>query len=65
MLIDLLNGLALFFYWTWFIWPFVFVFSLVYSIASFVKDDRASSIPVFIAGFSLLVMLSPMISLTE
>lgn len=63
MLINVLNGLAIFFYWTWFVWPFVFVFSLVYAIASFVKDERASTIPVFIAGLSLLIMLSPIVSI--
>lgn len=65
MLINLLDGLAIFFYWTWFAWPFVFVFSLVYSIAGFVKDERASAIPVFIAGFSLLMLLSPLIAFTD
>lgn len=60
MLIEVLNGIAILFYWTWFVWPFVFVFSLVYSIASFIKDQRATTKPIFIAGFALLIMISPM-----
>lgn len=57
MLIGVLNGLGTLFYWTWFIWPFVFVFSLAYGIASFVKNEKASIIPILIAGFSLLIIV--------
>lgn len=62
MLLGVLNGLATLFYWTWFLWPFVFVFSLVYGIASFVKDEKASTMPIFIAGLSLLIMLSAIVA---
>lgn len=45
MLIGLLQGIGIFYYWTWFIWSFVFVFSLVHAITSLVKDDKASMKP--------------------
>ena len=58
MFIGLMQGIAVFYYWTWFIWPFVFIFSLVYSITSLVKDDRASMKPVFLASLSFLIILA-------
>lgn len=58
MLIDLLKFVALFYYWTWFIWPFVFVFTLIYSISSLVKDEKTSMMPAFIASLSLLIILA-------
>ncbi|CAM5205628.1 hypothetical protein UACE39S_01638 [Ureibacillus acetophenoni] len=58
MLIELIHFIAIFYYWTWFIWPFAFVFSLVYSIASLVKDEKASIMPTFIASISLLIILA-------
>lgn len=53
-----LEYIAIFYYWTWFVWPFVFVFSLVYAISSLVKDDKASKKPALLASFSLFMMLA-------
>ncbi|WP_282019683.1 hypothetical protein [Planomicrobium okeanokoites] len=58
MLIDLMQNIGIFYYWTWFIWLFVFVFSLVYTITALVKDDRASMKPALIASASLLIILA-------
>ncbi|QHJ70961.1 hypothetical protein [Planococcus halotolerans] len=58
MLIGLLQNIAIFYYWTWFIWPFVFIFSLVYAITSLVKDDAASMKPILIASVSLLIIVA-------
>ncbi|GAE25732.1 hypothetical protein JCM9140_1740 [Halalkalibacter wakoensis JCM 9140] len=58
MLIGLMQGIGGLYYWTWFIWPFVFVFSLVYSISSIVKDEEASIKPVLVASVSLLIILA-------
>lgn len=58
MLIGLMHTIAIFYYWTWFIWPFVFIFSLVYAIASLVKDDTASMKPILVASVSLLIILA-------
>ncbi|SOC15591.1 hypothetical protein SAMN05880501_108112 [Ureibacillus xyleni] len=58
MLIGLMQGIGIFYYWTWFIWPFVLIFSLVYSIASLVKDEKASIKPALLASISLLIILA-------
>lgn len=58
MLIGLMHNIAIFYYWTWFIWPFVFIFSLVYAITSLVKDDTASMKPILVASISLLIMMA-------
>lgn len=58
MLISLMQGIGTFYYWTWFIWPFVFVFSLVYAISSLVKDDKTSMKPAIVASISLLIILA-------
>ncbi|MFC5589476.1 hypothetical protein ACFPRA_11290 [Sporosarcina soli] len=58
MLISLMQGIGILYYWTWFIWPFVFVVSLVYAISSLVKDDKASMTPTLVASISLLIILA-------
>ncbi|MFC0558410.1 hypothetical protein [Halalkalibacter alkalisediminis] len=58
MLIGLMQGIGIFYYWTWFVWPFVFIFSLVYAISSLVKDDTASIKPAIVASISLLIILA-------
>ncbi|MFD2706825.1 hypothetical protein [Salibacterium lacus] len=58
MLISLMQGIGTFYYWTWFIWPFVFVFSLVYAISTLVKDDTASLKPAITASISLLIIVA-------
>ncbi|WP_318616824.1 hypothetical protein [Sporosarcina sp. YIM B06819] len=58
MLIGLMQTIGIFYYWTWIIWPFVFVVSLVYAISSLVKDDTASMKPAIVASISLLIILA-------
>ncbi len=58
MLIGLLQGISIFYYWTWFVWPFVFILSLVYAISSLAKDDTASIKPAIVASISLLIILA-------
>lgn len=53
-----MQGIGIFYYWTWFIWPFVFIFSFVYAISSLVKDEKASMKPVVVASISLLIILA-------
>lgn len=77
MLLQLMNGIAILFYWTWPVWPFVFVFSLAQGIAEAVKETLAAqsdqSAPragsngeavksLLIAGGCLLVMLCAVIA---
>lgn len=53
-----MQFLGIFYYWTWFIWPFVFVLTFVYAIASLVKDEKASMKPAIAASISLLIILA-------
>ncbi|NLI90821.1 MAG: hypothetical protein GX434_01065 [Peptococcaceae bacterium] len=62
MLIGLMKGIGIFYYWTWFVWPFIFVFSFVYAIASMVKDENASIISCIVAAISLLIILAGVVS---
>ena len=61
MLIGLMKGLCIFYYWTWFIWPFAFVISLIYAISSTVKDENASLISGIVASISLLIILAAVV----
>nr|WP_312578054.1 hypothetical protein [Sedimentibacter sp.] len=58
MLIGLMRGIGNIYYFTWFIWPFVFVFSLVDAIASSVKGDELSPKSSIWASVSLLIILA-------
>ncbi|GAB7387171.1 hypothetical protein BSNK01_10070 [Bacillaceae bacterium] len=62
MFIGLMQGIAIFYYWTWFIWPFVFVFSLAYGIFSIIKDENASLKSLFVSAISLLIILAGIVS---
>ena len=57
MLIGLMEILGLIYYWTWFIWPFLFVFGLAHGIAELIKEDKGSG-NLGLAGFSLLMILA-------
>lgn len=59
MLIELMRGIGIFYYWTWFIWPFVFVFSLAHGISSIIKDNEKShKTLLMISAISLLIILA-------
>lgn len=62
MLIGLMKGIGIFYYWTWFIWPFIFVLSLAFGISSIIKDEYASLKPLFVSGISLLIILAGIVS---
>ena len=49
--------------WTWFIWPFVFVFSLAWGIVDWIKDECCSTKPLLLAGLSLTIMLAGILSM--
>jgi hypothetical protein len=44
--------------WTWFLWPFVFVFSLAWGIRDWVKDDSCSAVPLLVAGVALNILVA-------
>ncbi len=62
MLIELMKGIGIFYYWTWFIWPFVLILSLVSSISAAIKDENASLASGIIAAVSLLIILAGVVS---
>lgn len=61
MLIGLLHDLGIIFYNTWFIWPFVLIFSLTYGLVSIIKSEERSIkgiVSIVISGISILIILS-------
>lgn len=56
MLIELIKGIGIFYLWTWFIWPFIFVISLVNAIKNLVKEESATA-NIIIASIALLVII--------
>lgn len=62
MLIGLMKAIGIFYYWTWFIWPFVFIISFAFGLAEIIKDDKAPGKDILIAAVSLLIILAGIIS---
>jgi hypothetical protein len=58
VLMKVMKGIGVFYYWTWFLWPFMFVFSLIDAISSAIKDENPSEKSKIIAAVSLLVILA-------
>ena len=58
MLLQLMNGLGMFYYWTWFIWPFFLVFGLYSALSSLILEKKESGGMVLLAAVSLLVILA-------
>ena len=42
---------------SWFVWPFVFVFSLAWGIPDWVHDETCSANPLLLAGLSLMIII--------
>lgn len=61
MLLGIVNGILIFYLWTWFIWPFVFVFGLAFGIADLVKNENSKGKGLIWAGIALLIMTTAMI----
>lgn len=62
MLLQWIYNLSIFFYWTWFVWPFVFVFCFSYGIAGLVKGTKRPQILLLVAAAALLIMLCGLMS---
>lgn len=58
MFISIMKLLSVLYLWTWFVWPFVFVISIIYAIKELVKEEPAFMKPAIIASVSLLIILS-------
>ena len=55
---SVMQELGSLYYDFWFIWPFVFITSLMYAIYSLVKDDKVSMKYTLITSISLLIILA-------
>jgi predicted transporter len=53
-----MNKMALFYYWTWFVWPFLFVFSFAFGIAEAVRGENTAAKNLLVAAVSLLLILA-------
>ena len=58
MLIGLMEFIGILYFWTWFIWPFVFVASLLYAIYFIERDEKELIISAITASISLLIILA-------
>lgn len=58
MLIELMQGIGIFYYYTWFIWPFLFMFPLVNGIADKIKGEGTANKNIIIAAIALLIILA-------
>ena len=47
---------------SWWLWPFVFVFSLAWGIREWVHDECCSPAPLFVAGLSLMILVGGLLS---
>lgn len=64
MFISIMKLFSILYLWTWFIWPFVFVISIIYAIKELVKEEPAFMKPAIIASVALLIILSGIASPT-
>lgn len=62
MLFGAMEVLALVYYWTWFLWPFVLVFGLGALITGWIKAGKPSYFWVFMTGVSLLLILAGIVA---
>lgn len=58
MFIFLMKLFSVLYVWTWFIWPFAFVISLIYSIKALLEEKPSFIKPAIIASISLLIILA-------
>ena len=58
MLIELMKIIGICYYWTWFIWPFVLVFSFGNGLAKIIKNENESRKEFVWAAISILIILA-------
>lgn len=58
MFIGVMKEIGIFYYWTWYLWPFIFTFSLVQAISLKIKDKNSWKISSIAASASLLIILA-------
>ena len=59
MLLQLMRGIGIFYYWTWFIWPIVFVYSFTYGVSLIIKDnEKSNKTLLMVSAISMLIILA-------
>ena len=58
MLLEIMSYIGFFYYWTWFIWPFVLVINFATGLANLIKKENASRYELYWAAISLLIILA-------
>lgn len=58
MLFGLMEILAYIYYWTWFLWPFVFVFCLAYGIKETIQGENTNKIYLILTAVALMLILA-------
>lgn len=58
MLMELMQGIGIFYYYTWFIWPFLFLFPLANGIADKIKGEDTANKNLLISAIALLIILA-------
>lgn len=62
MLMEVMQGVGIFYYYTWFIWPFVFVVSLTNAISTAIKEEKPSVSSILSASIALLTILAGIVA---
>ena len=58
MMFTLIQVMANFYYFTWFIWPIVFVFGLAHGIKALIETKKMCNVGLMIATIALLFILA-------
>ena len=58
MLLGFNEIIAMIYYSTWFVWPFVFVFSFAKGVSLISKDEETGVKSILMAGIALTVILA-------
>lgn len=61
---EFMKVLGLVYFWGWFIWPFIFVISLVNAISLKLKDENGKAYikSIILASISLLIILAGVVA---
>ena len=58
MLGEVMKILAYVYYYTWFVWPFAFVFGLVHGINELIQTKKVYNKGLIVASIALLLILA-------
>lgn len=63
MLFDIVKVFAAVFYFSWFVWPFAFVFGLAYGIRELIETKKPLSRWLLLASVALLLIVCGVIGM--